>query len=173
VSHVLLARIHHKPRALKGAVDPWRIPSRSRVRDSGSRSAGRALGAVQSRCYTADDREVAAVTMEPFDDAIDVEIDVLGFDACPLPGAAVLQPATPPARRSAPRGRHALGPARTHVLTAPGAAGGHRVRQGAPPHDALSAMASAHQSDGLAGGTSSKNAVIIGSRTGTLAEIEM
>jgi hypothetical protein len=108
VSHVLLARIHHKPRALTCAVDPWRFASRSRVRDSGSRSAGRALGAVESRCYTADDREFAAVTTEAFDDA-----------------------------------------------------------------DALSAVASAHQSDGLAGGTSSKNAVIIGSRTCTTAEIEM
>lgn len=106
MSHVLLARIHDKPRALTCAVDPRRIPSRSRVRDSGSRSAGRALGAVESRCYTADDQEVAAVTMDAFDDAIDVEIDVLGFDACPLPSPAVLQPATPPARRSAPRGRH-------------------------------------------------------------------
>lgn len=61
MSHVLLAQIHHKPRALTCAVDPRRIPSRSRVRDSGSRSAGRALGAVESRCYTADDQEVAAV----------------------------------------------------------------------------------------------------------------
>jgi hypothetical protein len=48
--------------------------------------------------------------MEAFDDAIDVESDVLGFDAYPLPSPAVLQPDTPPARRSAPRGRHALGP---------------------------------------------------------------
>jgi hypothetical protein len=40
-------------------------------------------------------------------------------------------------------------------------------------NDAGSAMASDHQSDGLAGGTSSKNAVIIGSRTCTTPEIEM
>jgi hypothetical protein len=65
---------------------------------------------VESRCYTADDQEVAAVTMEAFDDAIDVELDVLGFDAYPLPSPAVLQPATPPARRSATRGRYACGP---------------------------------------------------------------
>jgi hypothetical protein len=41
------------------------------------------------------------------------------------------------------------------------------------PQRCRSAMASNYQSDGLAGGTSSKNAVIIGSRTCTTPEIEM